>query len=183
MGFSALVTIADGVEEMEAVCIIDVLRRGGVDVTVASVDDMEIVASRGVKLVADVLIDQCEGQVYDIIALPGGMGGAEAFANCDLLIGMLREQKSAGRIFSAICASPALVFSRHGLIDDKEAVCHPGVLERLKCAGKVDGRVVVDGNCVTSKGPGTAIEFALKLLELTAGSEKAGEVAGPMILA
>ena len=182
MGKTALVAIAGGIEEIEAVCIIDVLRRGGVDVTVASVGQLQIKASRGVNLVADALISDCVDKTYDVIALPGGMPGAEHLRDCGELIEMLKQQNEQGRLYSAICASPAVVLLGHGLLDSKKATCHPAFADKLGDAESAKQRVVVDGNCVTSQGPGTAIEFALTLVEKLLGEEKAQEVAGPMIV-
>src|SRR4030042_1274503 len=102
-----LVPIADGTEEIEAVCIIDTLRRAGAEVTVASVDQLQVTASRRVQLVADARIADCTSQTYDCIALPGGMPGAEHLRDSAELIGLLRKQKQAGRFYAAICASPA----------------------------------------------------------------------------
>jgi len=179
-----LVPIADGSEEIEAVCIIDTLRRAGLDVTVASVNKLQVTASRGVKLLADALIADCTGQTYDCIALPGGMPGAEHLRDSAELIGMLKEQKAAGRLYAAICASPAVALLPHGLLDGVQtATCYPGFRKKLNPAQASDERVVVDGNCVTSQGPGTAIEFALKLIELLLGPQKAKDVAGPMLVA
>ena len=110
MNKKVLVAIAEGIEEIEAVCIIDVLRRADSDVTVASVgDSLQITASRGVVLVADELIGGCKDQTYDLIALPGGMSGAENLRDCTILTDMLKEQKKSGRYYAAICASPAVV--------------------------------------------------------------------------
>jgi len=178
-----LVPIADGTEEIEAVCIIDTLRRAGLDVTVASVGKLQVTASRGVKLVADALIADCVNQSYDCIALPGGMPGAEHLRDSAELVAMLKKQKAAGKLYAAICASPAVALLPHGLLDGvKAATCYPGFRSKLNPAQASDERVVVDGNCVTSQGPGTAIEFALKLIELLLGPQKAKDVAGPMLV-
>ena len=177
-----LVPIADGTEEIEAVCIIDTLRRAGLDVTVASVDKLQVTASRGVKLVADVLIANCVSQTYDCIALPGGMPGAEHLRDSADLIGMLKRQKATGRWYGAICASPVVALQPHGLLDGIKATCFPSMRGELPPANARDDRVVVDDNCVTSQGPGTAIEFALKLVELLLGPQKAKDVAGPMLV-
>jgi len=178
-----LIPIADGTEEIEAVCIIDTLRRAGLDVTVASVDKLQVTASRGVKLVADALIADCVNQSYDCIALPGGMPGAEHLRDSADLIGMLKKQKAAGRLYGAICASPVVALQSHGLLDGIRATCFPSMRGKLPAANARDERVVVDGHCVTSQGPGTAIEFALKLIELLLGPQKAKDVAGPMLVA
>lgn len=181
MSRKVLVPIADGIEEIETVSIIDVLRRAGALVTVASVDQLQVIASRGVKLVADQLIALCS-DTYDLIALPGGMPGAEHLRDSKDLTAMLMCQRKEGRIYAAICASPAVVLQHHGLLGDRRATCHPNFTERLENTEAVESRVVVDGTCITSRGPGTALEFALKLVELLFGAEKAREVAEPMLV-
>ncbi|MCK5000051.1 MAG: DJ-1/PfpI family protein [Anaerohalosphaera sp.] len=175
-----LVPIADGVEEIEASCIIDVLRRANADVTVASVGSMTISASRGLMITADALISDCVNTEYDLIALPGGMPGAEHLRDCTQLIEMIRNQKAAGRYYAAICASPAVVLQHHGLIDDRKATCYPSMLEKLSLP-IADELVVVDKNCITSKGPGTAIAFSLKLVELLFSKETANQIAKAML--
>lgn len=182
MSKTAFVPIADGSEEIEAVCIIDTLRRAGVQVTVASVDTLQITAARGVKITADVLIADCERLTYDLIALPGGMPGAEHLRDSAVLTRMLQRQKAEGRWYAAMCASPAVIFNHHRLIDGLRVTCHPSMMAQLTHAIPVDERVVVDGQCVTSRAPGTAIEFALKLIELLFDAEKAQKVAGPMLV-
>jgi len=182
MAKKVLVPIADGTEEIEAACIIDTLRRAGAEVTVASVDKLQVTASRGMKLVADALIADCAGRTYDCIALPGGMPGAEHLRDSAELIGMLKKQKQAGRLYGAICASPAVVLHSHGLLEGVKATCYPAMQDTLGPACIAHERVVVDGNCVTSQGPATAIEFALKLIELLYGSQKAKEVGDPMLV-
>lgn len=182
MARTALVPIADGTEEIEAACIIDTLRRAGIEVTVASVDALQVTASRGVKIVADRLIADCVGRTYDCIALPGGMPGAEHLRDSAPLIAKLKEQKDAGRLYAAICASPAVVLHHHGLLNGVKATCYPGMQNQLDPKGVCRDRVVVDGNCVTSQGPATAIDFALKLVKLLAGPDKARQVAQAMLV-
>ena len=182
MSQKVLVPIAEGIEELEAVTIIDIFRRAGAEVTVASVNRLQVTASRGVKLVADVLIGDCREQRYDLIALPGGMPGAEHLRDCKELEQMLRDQQQHGRLLAAICASPAVVFAHHGLIDKCKATCYPSLIEQLPNPDKTGSTVVVDGTCVTSQGPGTAAAFALKLIELLFSSEKAHQIARQMLL-
>ena len=138
-------------------------------------------ASRGVKIVADAQIADCAGRTYDCIALPGGMPGAEHLRDCAELIAMLKRQKQAGRLYAALCASPAVVLQTHGLLDGVRATCFPAFRSKLDPAYASDKRVVVDGTCVTSQGPGTAIEFALKLVELLCSPAKAAEVGSAML--
>jgi len=180
MSKNVLVAIADGTEELEAVTIIDVLRRAKADVTVASVGSRKITASRGVKLVADVVISDCVGKVYDLIALPGGMPGAKNLRDSNELTEILKVQASSGKLYAAICASPAVVLKHHGLLQNKKATCYPTLASALDNA--VDSKVVVDGNCITSQGPATALHFSLKLVELLFGKEKAQQVAQAMLV-
>ena len=184
---TALIPIADGSEDIEAVCLIDVLRRAEVEVTVASVTDARgITASRGTAIVADALISDCRDQEYDLIALPGGMPGAEHLRDCEPLVEMLKEQRDAGRLFGAICASPAVVLLPHGLLSGRRATCYPSFRAELDEAVDVepsDEQVVVDGRLVTSQGPGTAIEFALRLVALLFEDEtKAQEIRERMLV-
>jgi 4-methyl-5(b-hydroxyethyl)-thiazole monophosphate biosynthesis len=179
-----LVPIADGTEEIEAVCIIDVLRRAGADVTVAAVGGrLQITASRGVKIVADLLLDQCCNETFDLIVLPGGMPGAEHLRDSQMLKELLQKQQAHNRWFGAICAAPAVVLQAHGLLKGKRATSHPAFMERLDADRAQQDRVVVDGRCVTSRGPGTALAFALQLVSLLFGASKAAEVAAPMLVA
>jgi 4-methyl-5(b-hydroxyethyl)-thiazole monophosphate biosynthesis len=182
MAGKVLVPIANGTEEIEAVCIVDTLRRAGAEVTVASVGDLKVTASRGVKLVADAKISDCVSQTYNCIALPGGMPGAEHLRDSPELIGMLKKQKQAGRLYAAICASPAVALQPHGLLEGLRATCYPGFRNQLDPAYASNDRVVVDGNCVTSQGPGTAIEFALELVETLIGPDKKREIAAAMLV-
>jgi len=186
MSKQALVPIADGTEEIEAVTIIDLLRRAGVEVTVASVSEqatLQITASRGTCLVADSAIENCSEKSWDLIALPGGVAGSEALAGCEILDKLLRKQASEGKLFAAICAAPALVLGAKGLLADRTATCHPQFHQSL-LAKEVDGesRVAVDRNCITSQGPGTAIDFALELIEQLCGVVKREEVASSLVL-
>lgn len=182
MSKKVLVPIADGTEDIEAACIVDVLRRANADVTVVSIASLNITASRGINITADVTIEDCKDQTYDLIALPGGLPGADNLRDCETLKQLLIDQKRSGRYYAAICASPAVVFQHHGLIDDVKATCYPSLLDKLSKPASSEERVVVDGNCVTSQGPGTAIEFSLKLVELLFGMTKAKQIADAMLV-
>lgn len=182
----ALVPIADGSEEIEAVTIIDVLRRAGVEVTVASVGvgkTKQITAARGTNIVADSFIADCADKAWDLIAIPGGTEGADHLAASEILDQLLRSQAQQGKFYAAICAAPAVVLGSKGLLADKTATSHPRFYQSL-IAKEVDteSRVVVDGNCITSQGPGTAIDFALELVEQLCGIVKREEVASPLVL-
>jgi len=182
----ALVPIADGSEEIEAVTIIDVLRRAGVEVTVASVGvgkTKQITAARGTNIVADSFIADCADKAWDLIVVPGGIEGADHLAASEILDQLLRSQAQQGKFYAAICAAPAVVLGSKGLLADKTATSHPRFYQSL-IAKEVDteSRVVVDGNCITSQGPGTAIDFALELVEQICGIVKREEVASPLVL-
>ena len=182
----ALVPIADGSEEIEAVTIIDVLRRAGVEVTVASVGvgkTKQNTAARGTNIVADSFIADCADKAWDLIAVPGGIEGADHLAASEILDQLLRSQAQQGKFYAAICAAPAVVLGSKGLLADKTATSHPRFYQSL-IAKEVDteSRVVVDGNCITSQGPGTAIDFALELVEQICGIVKREEVASPLVL-
>ncbi|HVL00594.1 MAG TPA: DJ-1 family glyoxalase III, partial [Dongiaceae bacterium] len=132
------------------------------------------------RIVADTHIDQVAQQDFDIIALPGGMPGAAHLRDCAILISKLQQQKKSGKWYAAICASPGVVFATHGLETDVETTAHPSFTAQLH--NFYDARTVVDQNCVTSQGPGTALEFALTLVEVLLGREKRDQVGGPMVL-
>jgi len=182
MSKTVLVAIADGTEEIEAVTIIDVLRRAGAEVTVASVGKPQVKASRGVNLVADCTIGDCSGGKFDLIVLPGGMPGAEYLRDSKELTAMLKQQAQAGARYAAICASPAVVLQHHGLLAGKHATVYPSLSDKLGRA-YVDKPVVVDGNCITGSGPGTAMAFALTLVEAILGRAKAEDVARGLLFA
>jgi len=181
MPHKILVPIANGSEEIESVCIIDTLRRAGAEVTVASVAaTRQVTCSRGVNLVADALIGDCAGTVYDLIVVPGGMPGAEHLRDSETLTALLKQQAQAGRWYAAICAAPVVVLQHHGLLEGLRATCFPGFAQQLRNPVAASERVVVDGRCVTGRGAGAAIEFALTLIERLDGPEKANEVGNRM---
>ena len=151
MTVKVLVPIADGTEEIEAVTIIDVLRRAKAQVTVASVDALQVTASRGVMIVADCLINECKNDDFDMVVLPGGIPGAEHLRDNQVLKEILLRQSGAGKMYGAICAAPAVVLEPHGLLTDRQATAHPGYVDALGDTSSAESRVVVDGNCVTSR--------------------------------
>lgn len=178
-----LVPIADGVEEIEAMCIIDTLRRADAQVVVASVGDLTITASREVRITADTTIGQCKDQTYDLIALPGGLPGANHLAACPELIQMLKDQKQSGKLFAAVCASPAVVLQPNGLLEGLRATCYPALQDQLDPGYVSQEPVVVDQNCITGQGPGFALAFALALVERLCGPETYKAVATDMLVA
>lgn len=183
-----LVPIADGSEEIETTSITDTLVRFGADVTIASVKSNDLICtmSRGIKVMADCSINDVVDSEYDMIILPGGMPGAEHLKNCDVLTKMLQKQKGDGKWYGAICAAPAVALQANGLLDnDNSATCYPAPKFREQIAAHfhdATSKVVVSKNCITSQGPGTSLEFALKLGELLYGTEKRDEIAKAMLV-
>jgi protein deglycase len=182
MTATALVPIANGSEDIETVTIIDILRRAGVETRVASVHNQrEITAARDTHITADALLEECLDQEYDLIVLPGGPG-AKHLRDCAPLIETLRHQRERGAWYGAICAAPAVVLAHHGLLDGLAATAFPGTQDALPDQSRVDERVVVDGHCITSQGPGTALEFTLMLVEKVCGKAKRVQVASHLVM-
>ena len=183
MAKTALIPIADGSEEIEAVTMIDVLRRAGVEVTVASVGAEQIVGAHGIGIATDCSIDSCVNLSWDLVAVPGGIPGAENLAESGALDTILRAQTAEGKLYAAISASPALVLGSKGLLEHKIVTGHPMFQQNLQAKElNAESRVVVDGNCITSQGPGTSLDFALELVEQLCGLVKREEVSAPMVL-
>ncbi|RMF22117.1 MAG: DJ-1/PfpI family protein [Cyanobacteria bacterium J083] len=184
MSKSVLVPIADGSEDIEAVTLIDVLRRAQAQLIVASVkeDDLAVTAARGTRIIADTLINKCAAQNFDLIALPGGLPGADIMSECEILIAMLKQQKARGGNYAAICASPARVLEVHGLLAGKRATCYPSMAGELVEGKYVAAPVVVDANCITSQGPGTAMLFALQLVEILFGKNLRQTIAKQLLV-
>ena len=158
-----LVPLAEGFEELEAVTIIDMLRRAGIEVVVAALAENPVTGSHGIALSADATLDDVSGQEFDLIALPGGMPGAANLRDDPRIGGIIRRLHEGGRHVAAICAAP-MVLAAAGVLDGRRATCFPGFLDRTADLILVDEPVVVDGRVITSRGPGTALDFALELV-------------------
>ncbi|MFH1594116.1 MAG: DJ-1 family glyoxalase III [Candidatus Omnitrophota bacterium] len=178
----ALIILADGFEETEAVGPIDILRRAGVDVTIAGLSGKEISGGHGIKVLADKTLDDVSEE-YDALILPGGGGGADNLSRSEKVKTLIREMNDKGKIVAAICASPAVVLSPTGILNKKRATCYPGMEDAFP-ADTVCSKnpVVVDGNIITSRGPGTALLFGIKLAELLVGKDKADDVRKGMLI-
>jgi len=178
-----LVPIADDSEEIETTCITDTLTRFGADVVVASVKPGNLVCrmSRGIRIVADISIEEACNQEWDLIALPGGMPGAVHLRDCKILIDLLKKQQSKKKLYGAICAAPSVVLASKGLIGEK-ATCYPDPGLRGAMDSPVDDDIVIQDNVVSSKGPGTALKFALTLGEQLYGKDKATAIAKELLI-
>lgn len=172
-----LVPLAPGFEELEAVTITDLLVRAGIEVTTAGLDEHAVTASRGTTIVPDVSIDNVKNELFDLIVLPGGLPGADHLQNDARIQSLLKNHAANNKYIAAICAAPKAL-NQAGLLDNKTATAYPGVLDDTnnKSINISDDAIVIDGNIITSRGPGTAIDFTLKLIELLVGRDKKEEV-------
>jgi protein DJ-1 len=177
----ALVLLAPGAEEMEAVISIDVLRRGGVEVTVAGLDGREPVrCSRGVVITPDTALDDVENE-FDVLVLPGGAEGARQLSRSDRVGELLRAHEASGRWVAAICAAP-IALRAHEVFKGRKMTSHPSVRSMLENWGEYSEHPVeADGNLITSRGPGTAFPFALRIVGALTDAERMVEVRAPMM--
>lgn len=177
-----IVCLADGFEEIEAVGIIDILRRAELEVTTVSIrQGREVTGAHGIKVMADVLFGEADFSGYDLLVLPGGMPGAANLREHKGLREKIVEFDRKGKMLGAICAAP-MVFGSLGLLDGRSATCYPGFGDKLGDAQVSTDPVVEDGNFITARGPGLVFRFALKLVEKMCGKEKAGQIAGQLLL-
>ena len=172
---TVLVPLAHGCEELEAVTIIDVLRRAGVTVVVAGLEAGPVTASRGVVLLPETTLEAVLDQDFDLVVLPGGLGGAERLEADRRITALLRRMTEQGRYVAAICAAPS-VLAKAGLLKDREATAYPGILDSQTDLRLSSAAVVRDGTFITSRGPGTALDFALTLIELLCGRKQRDSV-------
>jgi len=175
-----LIPLADGVEELEAVTVIDVLRRGGIDVTSAALGSaLPVTGSRGVTLLADALWDALDTADFDALVLPGGGKGTETLLGDTRVIEAVQAFDGEGKYVAALCAAPT-VLAAAGILENRKATCYPTCAEEL---GKAydNAPVIADGNVITSQGPGTAMLFALVLVQHLAGDEAAHRVADGLL--
>jgi len=178
----ALVPIANGCEEMEAVIIIDTLRRAEWDVTVAGLAAGTIEASRGVRLVPDTTWDQINPDDFDVLLLPGGFGGTMALCEHAGVQQAIRDFNEKKKWIGSICAA-ALALHAAGILEGKRFTCYPGVEQKLPSnVQPMDEIVVVDGHLITSQGPGTAFEFALKVIAECSSPNASASVRAGLLL-
>jgi 4-methyl-5(b-hydroxyethyl)-thiazole monophosphate biosynthesis len=170
MAKRVLVPLASGCEELEAVTIIDLLRRAGIEVVVAGLDQGVVTASRGVRLVPDTTLDEALQQEYDMIALPGGLPGSDRLAADPRIIEVLQKMHESGRFVGAVCAAPK-VLARSGVLNGKTATAYPGVLQAEQHPMISGDAVTRDGRVITSRSAGTVMDFALELIEALSGTE------------
>ena len=166
-----LMPLAEGFEEIEAVTVVDLLRRAGIEVHTAALARRDVTGSHGITVVADIGLDDAAAADYDMIVLPGGMPGADHLKKDARVVALLQQFARTGRYTAAICAAPG-VLAHAGLLEGRAATSYPGFLKPDSAPGirLREDAVVIDGKVVTSRGPGTAVPFALSLIELLAGT-------------
>lgn len=165
MAKKVLILLANGFEEIEAVTIIDVLRRAELNVTVAGVSGNWVTGAHGLKVETDIELSKFK-EVPDAVVLPGGMPGSQNLADSSMVAEIVKKVYSQKKVVGAICAAPALALSKHGVLEGKRATCYPGFEKNFPASVKVSkDRVVIDENVITSQGPGSAMEFALELVK------------------
>ncbi len=172
-----LIPLAPGFEELEAISMSNILRRAGIDVVTAGLHPGTVCASRGTVLVPDVLLEQVMDDDFDLVVLPGGLPGADNLRDDPRVIHMLQRTHAEGRLVGAICAAPK-VLAQAGLLSGRRATHYPGALSAEDLDGITDSvaAIEMDGRVLTSRGPGTAMDFALTLVEQLVGREKRDEV-------
>lgn len=179
---SVLVPLAPGFEDLEATSIVDILRRAGIEVVTAGLQPGLIQGARGMRVQPDASLDEVLDRDFDMIALPGGMPGAENLRNDARIQTLLKGMAGAGKYTAAICAAP-IALAQAGLLDGKRVTSYPGFIDRMGLPGTryLADPVVVDGKVVTSRGPGTAMDFALALVELLAGKATRDQVEAALV--
>lgn len=175
--------LADGFEEIEALTVVDVMRRAGMDVKTVSINaDKKVTGAHGIEVNADTLLDENDYNGVEWLIAPGGMPGATNLHECEKLTALLTAQNEKGRKIAAICAAPAVVLSPLGILDDKEATCYPGFEQMLDKAIVKNQAVVALDRVITANGPASATKFALAIVANSMGEAIAREVADGMLL-
>jgi 4-methyl-5(b-hydroxyethyl)-thiazole monophosphate biosynthesis len=175
-----VVPLAEGFEEIEFTTIVDILRRAGIEVTVAGLKEGTIEGGHGIRVTPDTLIDKVSADDFDVIVLPGGNPGYINLGESEKVLELVREMHDKNKHVTAICASPS-VLAKAGVIQGKRATIFPGMEDTLTGTQHSEERVVVDGRIITSQGPGTAIEFAIKLVEVLVSKSKAEDLKGRLL--
>ncbi|MFP3040623.1 DJ-1/PfpI family protein [Treponema primitia] len=182
----ALVFLADGFEDVEAITPIDYLRRAGVELTTVSIgSELSVQSARGVTVNADTTLEKlgrANAADWDAVVVPGGGLGAENLAASKAVGSFIKAMAEAGKFVCAICAAPAVVLAPLGLLKDREFTCYPGMEEKVSGATWKADRVVIDGKLITSRGAGTAGEFAVAIIEKLVSPAEAEKIAKSVLL-
>jgi len=176
-----VVLLADGFEEVEAMAIIDILRRADITVVIAGLHAGPVESARHVRVIPDTVIDTIRADNFDMLVLPGGQPGADNLNADERVKDLIREFYDKGKLTGAICAAP-YVLANAGILEGRQATAYPTFKDRLGKALYQDGNVVIDGQVLTSKGPGTALHFGIAIVERLAGLERAEAIKEAMLL-
>lgn len=179
-----LVPFAEGVEEIEMVSVVDILRRAGVEVVTAGLDGITVTGRSAITIQADALLDEVTGQDWDLVVLPGGMPNADLLRQDERVKGVVERLRERGKPIAAICAAPTAL-AAYGVVGNKHVTSHPAMQEAVRelapNAVYVDDAVVEDGFLVTSRGAGTAVEFALRLITRLCGEAKSQKIRSAIV--
>ncbi len=184
MSKHVLVPLAEGFEEIEAVAVIDILRRAGVSVTTAAVggNGLEVSGAHAIAVRADAAITDCEDQDFDMIVLPGGMPGAANLSASNALHRILQKHNGNQGLLGAICAAPAVVLQQKELLAGRKVACYPSFREQVNEASRTDARLQLATGLITAAGPGVALEFGIALVRELVGEDAAASIAGALLL-
>jgi 4-methyl-5(b-hydroxyethyl)-thiazole monophosphate biosynthesis len=179
----AVVVLAEGFEEIEAITCIDVLRRAGVDVRVAGLagKGQAVRGAHDITIKVDVQLAEVSDESMDMLVLPGGMPGTRNLAADECLLALIRRSAESGKWLAAVCAAPTVLHAA-GVLSGRRVTSYPSCSQQLTGASYVSEAVVRDGNIITSRGVGTALAFALELVRVLVGNEKAEELAAAMLV-
>ncbi len=168
--------LADGFEEVEALCPLDLMRRAGLQVTTVGIDKKEIIGAHGIRVISDITTDEyVDGARAELVFLPGGMPGTLNLARCEKVTNAVKDALASNAYIAAICAAPSILGDM-GVLCGKEATCYPGFEDRLTGATLSDKKVIKDGNIITAAGMGVAFEMGIKIIETLCGKDKADEL-------
>lgn len=176
-----LIPLAKGFEEIEAITNIDVLRRAGLDVMTAGIGGIEIEGDHGIKVAADTEISELSSDNLSAVVLPGGMPGAANLRDNGRLLKIIRDVNEKGGLCAAVCAAP-IVLDAAGILEGKNATSYPGFGDEMPSCNYREERVVIDGNIITARGPGVAMEFALTIIEYLLDSKERGQLEDSMLV-
>ncbi len=173
MDKKVLCILAEGFEEIEAVTPVDLMRRAGIEVVVAGLEGIDVTGSHGITILADCEFGEIE-EDFDAIVIPGGMPGSENIASDQQVLGLISGMHKKGKLVAAICAAPAVVLGKAGILSGKKVTCSPGFEKQIPSDATLSGeRVTTDGNLITSRAAGTAAEFAGAIIRYLDGKESA----------
>lgn len=176
-----LIPLAQGFEEIEAVTNIDVLRRAGLDVLTAGIGSRKIEGDHGIKVEADTEISEVAADELSAVVLPGGMPGAANLRDSGRLLKIIRDINEKGGLCAAVCAAP-MVLDAAGILADKNATSYPGFEEEMPSCNYQEERVVIDGNIITGRGPGVAMEFAMAVVEYLLDAKERAQLEESMLV-